>query len=89
MDLLSSSIPSCSTHAALVEQFKELKARNWQTSIHHIYREANYAANHLANLGHSFDLCFHVFDVPFVCLQHWLRFDLFGAYTPRLIPNNI
>ncbi|CAN0897274.1 Putative ribonuclease H protein At1g65750 [Linum grandiflorum] len=31
----------------------------------HIYREANRAADYLANLGHSFVFGFHTFDIPF------------------------
>ncbi|CAN1157728.1 Putative ribonuclease H protein At1g65750 [Linum perenne] len=38
-------------HSNLVEQFFELSSRPWEVSIHHIYREANYAANYLANFG--------------------------------------
>ncbi|CAN1176340.1 Putative ribonuclease H protein At1g65750 [Linum perenne] len=74
-------------HASLIEQFSELSSRNWQVSIHQIYREANCAADHLANLGHSLDLGVHLFEFPNVSLQYWLRFDLAGSCTPRLILN--
>ncbi|CAN1237427.1 hypothetical protein LINGRAPRIM_LOCUS1874 [Linum grandiflorum] len=40
-------------HAALVMQFKELCNRQWEVHLSHIYREANNAADYLANLGHS------------------------------------
>ncbi|CAN1153736.1 Putative ribonuclease H protein At1g65750, partial [Linum perenne] len=59
-------------HASLIEQFFELSSRDWQVSIHHIYREANCAADHLANLGHSLGLGIHVFEFPDVSLQYWL-----------------
>ncbi|CAN1800271.1 Putative ribonuclease H protein At1g65750 [Linum perenne] len=74
-------------HASLIAQLSELSSSDWQVSIHHIYRKANYAADHLANLGHSLDLGVHLFDFPDVSLQYWLRFDLFGSCTPRLISN--
>ncbi|CAN0891178.1 hypothetical protein LINGRAHAP2_LOCUS16853 [Linum grandiflorum] len=40
-------------HAVLVFQFKELCSRQWEVHLSHIYREANTAADYLANLGHS------------------------------------
>ncbi|CAN1174311.1 hypothetical protein LINPERPRIM_LOCUS9819, partial [Linum perenne] len=36
----------------------------WEVSIHHIYREANSAADYLANLGHSLYFGTHVLDAP-------------------------
>ncbi|CAN1299864.1 hypothetical protein LINPERPRIM_LOCUS24351, partial [Linum perenne] len=56
------------------------------TSIVHIYREANYAADYLANLGHTLDLGIHVFDAPDTTLLYWLNFDVVGACTSHLIP---
>ncbi|CAN1134502.1 Putative ribonuclease H protein At1g65750 [Linum perenne] len=70
-------------------QFSELSSRAWQVSIHHIYREANCAADHLANFGHSLDLGCHFFNYPDVSLQYWLRFDLVGSCTSRLIRNTM
>ncbi|CAN0836864.1 Putative ribonuclease H protein At1g65750 [Linum grandiflorum] len=57
----------------------------------HIYREANYAADYLANLGHSFSYGLHLFDYPDRDLSHWLHYDLIGVSLPRLVrtPNNI
>ncbi|CAN1124095.1 Putative ribonuclease H protein At1g65750 [Linum perenne] len=40
-----------------------MMGRDWEVKIQHIYREANYAADYLANLGHSFELGTHVFSV--------------------------
>ncbi|CAN1136796.1 Putative ribonuclease H protein At1g65750 [Linum perenne] len=85
--LLSKPINGNNQHASLIEQFSEISSRDWQVSIHNIYREANCAADHLANLGHSLDLGIHVFKSPVVSLQYWLRFDLVGCCTPRLIYN--
>ncbi|CAN0914226.1 Putative ribonuclease H protein At1g65750 [Linum grandiflorum] len=78
-------------HAALVMQFKELCRRQWEVQISHIYREANNAADYLANLGHSFSYGIHLFDTPDRGLSHWLHYDLIGVSTPRLvmISNNI
>ncbi|CAN1770919.1 Putative ribonuclease H protein At1g65750 [Linum perenne] len=74
-------------HASIVEQFTSLKNRDWEVSIHHIYREANFAADYMANLGHDLVLGTHVFMYPDAKLLYWLRYDLMGVSTPRLINN--
>ncbi|CAN1138950.1 Putative ribonuclease H protein At1g65750, partial [Linum perenne] len=80
--------PRCDNnqHASLIHQFSELSKRDWHISVHHIYREANYAADYLANLGHTLDLGIHVFDAPDTTLLYWLNFDVVGACTSHLIP---
>ncbi|CAN1333319.1 hypothetical protein LINPERPRIM_LOCUS36011 [Linum perenne] len=72
----------------MIQQFVELSSRNWCISIQHIYCESNFAADYLANLGHSLDLGIHFFDSPDVALQYWLRFDNIGVCTTRFINNN-
>ncbi|CAN0917037.1 Putative ribonuclease H protein At1g65750 [Linum grandiflorum] len=72
-------------HAALVLQFKELCSRHWEVHLSHSYREANYAADYLANLGHSFLYGMHIFDSPDRDLSHWLHYDLIGVSVPRLV----
>ncbi|CAN1150997.1 Putative ribonuclease H protein At1g65750 [Linum perenne] len=72
-------------HAALVSDFLELKARSWEVSIAHVYREANCGADYLANLGHSCNFGLHVFSQPDATLAHWLRFDLIGVALPRVL----
>ncbi|CAN0872549.1 Putative ribonuclease H protein At1g65750 [Linum grandiflorum] len=78
-------------HAALVLQFKELRSRQWEVQISHIYREANNAADYLANLGHSFSYGMHIFDLPDRGLSQWLHYDLIGVSTPKIVmvSNNI
>ncbi|CAN1343202.1 Putative ribonuclease H protein At1g65750 [Linum perenne] len=63
--------------------------RDWEVSIHHIYREANYAADYLASFGHSLCYGIHVLDAPDRSLLYWRNFDVVGSCTTRLIPNNI
>ncbi|CAN1149557.1 Putative ribonuclease H protein At1g65750 [Linum perenne] len=87
--MLTSPLCGSNHHESLIRQFAELSSRKWQISVHHIYREVNFAANYLANLGHSFDLGVHVFDSPDVTLQYWLNFDVLGVCSPRLVPNNM
>ncbi|CAN0826718.1 Putative ribonuclease H protein At1g65750 [Linum grandiflorum] len=66
-------------HAALVLQFKELCNRQLEVHLSHIYREANYVADYLANLGHS------------LSYGNWLHYDIIGVSMPRLVrvSNNI
>ncbi|CAN1788615.1 Putative ribonuclease H protein At1g65750, partial [Linum perenne] len=87
--LLSSNDGRFHQHANLVEQFIDLKNRDWEVIIHHIYREANCVADYLANLGHSFDLGTHVVEAPDNTLLYWLRYDLIGVCTPRFINTTI
>ncbi|CAN1345093.1 Putative ribonuclease H protein At1g65750 [Linum perenne] len=88
VELLSNLGCSNNQHASLIDQFLELSRRDWQVSIHHVYREANYATDCLANQGQGLDLGVHVFNFPDVSLQYWLRFHLFGSCTSRSIFNN-
>ncbi|CAN1130924.1 Putative ribonuclease H protein At1g65750 [Linum perenne] len=62
--------------------------RDWEVSIHHIFREANCAADYLANLGHTLDMGLHVFSFPDSSLLYWLRYDLIGVCLPRYFNNN-
>ncbi|CAN1121366.1 Putative ribonuclease H protein At1g65750 [Linum perenne] len=53
----------------------------------HVYREANFAADYLATVGHDLDLGTHVFLYPDTKLLYWIRYDLMGVSIPRLINN--
>ncbi|CAN0899234.1 hypothetical protein LINGRAHAP2_LOCUS20160 [Linum grandiflorum] len=66
-------------------------AKDSELDHQHIYREANFAADYLANLGHSLPYGMHLFDSPYRGLSHWLHYDLIGVSLPRLIrdTNNI
>ncbi|CAN0917034.1 Putative ribonuclease H protein At1g65750 [Linum grandiflorum] len=60
-------------------------AKDFELEHQHSYREANYAADYLANLGHSFLYGMHIFDSPDRDLSHWLHYDLIGVSVPRLV----
>ncbi|KAH9666802.1 putative ribonuclease H protein [Citrus sinensis] len=49
---------------ALIVAVHELLSRNWQIAITHIYREANSAADFMANMAHSAPLGLQVFSDP-------------------------
>ncbi|CAN1145749.1 hypothetical protein LINPERHAP2_LOCUS14861 [Linum perenne] len=63
--------------------------RDWMISLKHVYREAKFLADYLANLGHSLGFGAHVLDAPDSSLMYWLSFDFVGSCTTRLIPNNM
>ncbi|CAN1146017.1 Putative ribonuclease H protein At1g65750, partial [Linum perenne] len=86
---LSSDSRSTHQHRALVEEFHNLQLRNWEVSLSHVYREANYAADYLANLGHSFDFGFQTLMYPDSRLAYWLRYDLLGVARPRVITQHL
>ncbi|CAN1161857.1 Putative ribonuclease H protein At1g65750 [Linum perenne] len=62
-------------HAALATEFRELCTRNWEVSLVHVFREANFAADYLANLGHSCSIGLHSYSHPDPTLAHWLRYS--------------
>ncbi|CAN0874988.1 Putative ribonuclease H protein At1g65750 [Linum grandiflorum] len=72
-------------HAILVRQYQNLCKRQWEVTLNHIYREANCAADYLANLGHSFVFGLHIFDTPDRGLSHWLCYDIIGVSLPRSV----
>ncbi|CAN1139296.1 Putative ribonuclease H protein At1g65750 [Linum perenne] len=85
--LLSDSQPASHQHLILVWRFQELKARQWDVSIEHIYREANFAADFLANSGHELELGTSIFSSPCISLLEWLRYDLLNVCLPRQVNN--
>ncbi|CAN1752414.1 Putative ribonuclease H protein At1g65750 [Linum perenne] len=72
-------------HASLISEFLELKARGWDIRIDHVYREANFGADYLANLGHSCKFGLHFLFHPNPVLAQWLRYDLVGGALPRAV----
>ncbi|CAN1173758.1 hypothetical protein LINPERPRIM_LOCUS9466 [Linum perenne] len=70
-----------------ISQFHLLRNRNWDVTIHHIFREANNAADFLANLGHEFVIGTHVIPCSDPKLLYWLSYDRFGVCLPRVINN--
>ncbi|CAN1778828.1 hypothetical protein LINPERHAP1_LOCUS14526 [Linum perenne] len=59
--------------------------RNWEVSLVHVFREANFAADYLANLGHSCSVGLHLYSHPDPTLAHWLRYNLIGVAAPRAV----
>ncbi|CAN1163744.1 Putative ribonuclease H protein At1g65750 [Linum perenne] len=63
-------------------------SKDWEVKIRHVYREANYAADHLASRGHSKPRGSHCVDLTDSCLAHLLRYDCMGISEPKLISIN-
>ncbi|CAN1128747.1 Putative ribonuclease H protein At1g65750 [Linum perenne] len=72
-------------HSILASGIQALKSRSWNVSIIQVFREANCGTDYLANLGHSYCFGLHLFSQPDSMLAHWLRFDLIGVASPRVI----
>ncbi|CAN1796607.1 Putative ribonuclease H protein At1g65750, partial [Linum perenne] len=85
--LMSNPNQAMHQHAILIRRFQELKSRPWEVTIEHIYREANFAADFLANSGHELELGTFVFSSPCNGLLEWLRYDLLGVCLPRQVNN--
>ncbi|CAN1758205.1 Putative ribonuclease H protein At1g65750 [Linum perenne] len=75
-------------HFLLLLEYQELISRSWQVRITHVFREANQAADYMANLGHSFDFGTYFFDSPDPSLCNWLRYDQVGVALPRFVRSN-
>ncbi|CAN1169620.1 Putative ribonuclease H protein At1g65750 [Linum perenne] len=73
------------THALEVLEFRDWLRRDWEIRVRHVYREANFAADFLANQGHSLPRGSHHFDLSDSRLVHLIRYDCMGISEPRLI----
>ncbi|CAN1193402.1 Putative ribonuclease H protein At1g65750 [Linum perenne] len=74
-------------HALEVLEFREWMSRDWELNIRHVYREENFAADHLASRGHELPRGSHWID-PIDCrLAYFVRYDCMGLTVPRLIIN--
>ncbi|CAN0926691.1 hypothetical protein LINGRAHAP2_LOCUS35489 [Linum grandiflorum] len=67
----------------LVLKFRSLHARNWETQIKHVYREANVLANYIADLGHSQPVGSLVMGVQGSLLRYWTEHDFLEVAQPR------
>ncbi|CAN1169676.1 hypothetical protein LINPERPRIM_LOCUS19922, partial [Linum perenne] len=68
-----------------VLEFQDWAARNWDLRLKHIYREANQAADYLANLGHTLHRGCHPITCSDCNIAYHVRLDCMGISEPRLI----
>ncbi|KAH9718348.1 putative ribonuclease H protein [Citrus sinensis] len=71
---------------ALVVAIRDFLNRNWQINISHIYREANSAADFMANMAHLVPHGLQLFSNPPVGIYSILSQDMYGVCQPRIIP---
>ncbi|CAN0855000.1 hypothetical protein LINGRAHAP2_LOCUS6089, partial [Linum grandiflorum] len=62
-------------HAALVNRFRELRARNWEIKLIRIYRETNVLADFLTHLGHSYNFNIHILTISSADLTNWILYN--------------
>ncbi|CAL1392737.1 unnamed protein product [Linum trigynum] len=83
--LLSETASTDNQHAILVLSFHELRKQDWELRVTHVYREANFLAEHLEHLGHSLSPGTHHVDPEDPYISHWLLYDSVGGFTVRSI----
>ncbi|CAI0436181.1 unnamed protein product [Linum tenue] len=72
-------------HYSCVAEIRQWLARHWLVRIEHVFREANFVADHLASIGHSVPIGVHAIHNPSNTLLYWLYFDTLGIQTPRFV----
>lgn len=69
----------------LILSIQEMLKRDWNVDLKHIYREANFAADALANYAHSLPLGLYIFSSPPAVINPFVRHDMQGVAYPRLV----
>ncbi|CAN1730076.1 Putative ribonuclease H protein At1g65750 [Linum perenne] len=86
MAILLDSRPSIDHHHALeVFEFRDWMSKDWELRLKHIYREANQAADYLANFGHSLPRGCHSVPASDCNLAYHIRYDCMGITEPRMV----
>ncbi|CAN1189729.1 Putative ribonuclease H protein At1g65750 [Linum perenne] len=73
-------------HGREAATIREFFNRDWEVTISHVFREGNFAADYLANLGHAHHHGVHLLSLFDCNLSYFLRRDCMGISEPRLIP---
>ncbi|KAH9648836.1 hypothetical protein KPL70_025760 [Citrus sinensis] len=63
-----------------IKSIKDLISRNWRITINHVYKEANFAADFLANHALSTPLGLHLLPNP-PSIIDYLKHDMYGEVT--------
>ncbi|CAN1323813.1 hypothetical protein LINPERPRIM_LOCUS32853, partial [Linum perenne] len=72
-------------HASIIAQFLELKQRDWVIELYHIYREANFLADFLANKGHSLPFGTHSIPPSDPGITTWSAYDIERSSREQLV----
>ena len=79
INLVNQKSPKCHRHTQLVIAIQDLLHRDWGVSCNHIYREANFAANFMAQYTSTMVLGSHRFMHLPAGLSKWLSHDEIGV----------
>ncbi|CAN1278723.1 hypothetical protein LINPERPRIM_LOCUS16732 [Linum perenne] len=75
-----------SRHGRALGTINELRSRNWEVTISHIFLEGNKVTNLLTHHGHTLDFCFHV-NCSYPCeIDRAIWSDHVETYFPITIP---
>ncbi|CAN1797499.1 Putative ribonuclease H protein At1g65750 [Linum perenne] len=85
VQLLQNTMNFDHQHTSLILQFEELLPRDWEVKIQHVYREGNFLADHLANIGHLFPFGLQLIDGSTPAVAHWIAYDRMRSSQPRLV----
>ncbi|CAN1238296.1 Putative ribonuclease H protein At1g65750 [Linum grandiflorum] len=89
VQILNSSDIGDHPHATLVMKFQELQQRAWRIELSHVFREANFLADAMANAGHALPFGLHQFDEHHPAVAYWNAYDRLRSSQPRLVLRNI
>ena len=85
IDLLANTSNSPNNFSSVIQSIRRLFNREWHVCINHIYREANFAADFLANFAMRQPLGFHFFHNPPRGVVNYLIHDMYGNAFPRFV----
>ena len=84
VDAINLQGKSNSALSSILEDCRHLIAMIPQTTVRHVFREANRSADRLAKLGITLDVDFILYSSPPVDLFSCLEADCQGVYSSRL-----
>ncbi|KAL9441410.1 hypothetical protein AB3S75_019988 [Citrus x aurantiifolia] len=72
-------------YAPLIRAIKDYLKMDWQVSISHIYREANFAADYMASRAFSIPLGLTIYHTPPLGISPFLFKDAYGVAHSRSV----
>ena len=85
--MVNSHTESINEYTHLIRSIRDLIKQNWVITINHVYREANFAADFLANYALELPLGLHLFSIPPPGVVSFIANDLYGiAYSRYVLP---
>ncbi|CAN1841559.1 Putative ribonuclease H protein At1g65750 [Linum perenne] len=85
IDILIDTSNSSHQHSSLVTLFQRLREREWEVRLYHVYREANYLVDALANHGHGLAPGTRRIDINSDFVQYWEGYDARGVLIRRAV----